>query len=110
MLGREREKEREFQREKTSHTRRWDLKVNEGSNIEKEIKYDNFKGKATTFFFTNFPESWNEKGFWNIFLKYGRVVDVFIPRKRNKAGKLFGFARFLNIMDSLLFEKKLNEI
>nr|GEX30681.1 hypothetical protein [Tanacetum cinerariifolium] len=29
------------------------------------------KGRSTTFFFTRFPESWNEKNLWEMFKKYG---------------------------------------
>ena len=41
-------------------------------------------GKATTFFFTNYPERWSEKMLWDRFKKHGRLIDVFVAKKRNK--------------------------
>nr|GFA43835.1 RNA-directed DNA polymerase, eukaryota, nucleotide-binding alpha-beta plait domain protein [Tanacetum cinerariifolium] len=34
---------------------------------------------------------------WNVFTAYGKVVDVYIPIKKSKAGKKFAFVRFLNV-------------
>ncbi|GLU11327.1 hypothetical protein SLE2022_280820 [Rubroshorea leprosula] len=39
-------------------------------------------GKA--FFFYNFPETCRAKDLWYHFQKYGRVVDVYVPGRRDK--------------------------
>ncbi|KAL8513660.1 hypothetical protein ACS0TY_012957 [Phlomoides rotata] len=65
---------------------------------------------TTSFFFTNFPDSWGSKDLWCIFRKYGNIRDVSIPSKRNKEGKKFGFARFGNVYDPVSFAKTLDSI
>ncbi|GKA88733.1 nucleotide-binding alpha-beta plait domain-containing protein [Tanacetum coccineum] len=39
---------------------------------------------ATTLFFTNFPDGWDAKELWMMFRKYGALVDVYIPNKKDK--------------------------
>ncbi|GJU54016.1 nucleotide-binding alpha-beta plait domain-containing protein [Tanacetum coccineum] len=68
------------------------------------------KGKSTTFFFTGFPESWNEKNLWEMFKKYGTVVDLYLAHRRTKVGTRFGFVRFINVGDISECEKKLRNI
>ncbi|KAL4574418.1 hypothetical protein LXL04_021249 [Taraxacum kok-saghyz] len=46
---------------------------------------DNLGGTATTFFITNFPEIWSDGEIWKALGAAGRIVDLFIPAKRNKA-------------------------
>nr|GEX81273.1 reverse transcriptase domain, reverse transcriptase zinc-binding domain protein [Tanacetum cinerariifolium] len=68
------------------------------------------KEKATTFFFTRFPDTWDEKTLWKLFSKYETVVDVFLAAKRTKVGTRFGFVRFIKVGTILAFEQKLGEI
>ncbi|GKB50952.1 RNA-directed DNA polymerase, eukaryota, partial [Tanacetum coccineum] len=39
------------------------------------------------------------KELWTVCKQYGTVVDAFIPDRRSKAGKRFGFVRFIKIFD-----------
>ncbi|GJX59691.1 RNA-directed DNA polymerase, eukaryota, reverse transcriptase zinc-binding domain protein [Tanacetum coccineum] len=39
------------------------------------------------------------KDLWNACKQYEHVVDAFIPNKRSKAGKRFGFVRFIKVFD-----------
>ncbi|GKA81261.1 RNA-directed DNA polymerase, eukaryota [Tanacetum coccineum] len=48
-------------------------------------------------FVTNFPEHFTARDLWNVFTAYGKVVDVYIPLKKSKAGKKFAFVRFLKV-------------
>ncbi|GJU35776.1 nucleotide-binding alpha-beta plait domain-containing protein, partial [Tanacetum coccineum] len=34
------------------------------------------KASASSFFFTNFPETWDSSALWKMFSRYGNVVDV----------------------------------
>ncbi|PWA81814.1 nucleotide-binding alpha-beta plait domain-containing protein [Artemisia annua] len=68
------------------------------------------RDKATSFFFTNFPETWDSTALWKMFDKYGKVVDVYIAFKRTKRGTRFGFVRFINIGDVGMFERRLKGI
>lgn len=45
-----------------------------------------------------------------MFMKWGRVVDVFIPNKKNKEGKSFGFVRFTEVAYPMELEKRLDQL
>ncbi|GLT87518.1 hypothetical protein SLE2022_055970 [Rubroshorea leprosula] len=42
-----------------------------------------FLEQATTFFFYDFPEDRSAKDLWFCFWSYGKVVDVYIPTRRD---------------------------
>nr|GEU58694.1 nucleotide-binding alpha-beta plait domain-containing protein [Tanacetum cinerariifolium] len=44
---------------------------------------------------TSVFDGYGAKDLWNTFKLYGHVVDVFIPDRRTKADKRFGFVRFI---------------
>nr|GEV87391.1 RNA-directed DNA polymerase, eukaryota [Tanacetum cinerariifolium] len=52
---------------------------------------------SISLFITNFPEFTLAKELFNACKQYGHVVDTFIPTKHLKAGKRFGFVRFINV-------------
>nr|GEW96380.1 RNA-directed DNA polymerase, eukaryota, reverse transcriptase zinc-binding domain protein [Tanacetum cinerariifolium] len=54
---------------------------------------------STSVFVANFPDSFGAKNLWNTCKQYGRVVDAYIPYRRSKAGKRFGFVRFIKVLD-----------
>nr|GEZ02441.1 RNA-directed DNA polymerase, eukaryota [Tanacetum cinerariifolium] len=60
-------------------------------------KEDDVAKISTTVYVTNFPESLSAKELFNSCKVYGYVVDSFIPTKRSKNGKRFGFVRFINM-------------
>src|ERR1044072_7245883 len=64
----------------------------------------------TTFFFSNVPDNYSEKAMWGIFQWWGRVWDVYMPRRLNRYGVRFGFVRFMDIGDSKALEKKMDAI
>ncbi|GKV19346.1 hypothetical protein SLEP1_g29624 [Rubroshorea leprosula] len=68
------------------------------------------QGQVESFFFYNFPEDWDAKALWYQFQNYGKVVDVFIPSKRDRRGKRFGFVRMLGEQDVKQLEERLNRI
>ncbi|PPD89730.1 hypothetical protein GOBAR_DD13332 [Gossypium barbadense] len=51
-------------------------------------------------FVDNIPDSMHWKGLCALFSYHGNVLDAFIPVKRNKDGKRFGFVRFAKIEDA----------
>lgn len=65
---------------------------------------------AVSFFFTNFPDDWDEQALWKMFLPWGKVIDGYIPRKRDKWGKRLGFVRFIYVQNSKVLEKELDQI
>nr|GEU32847.1 nucleotide-binding alpha-beta plait domain-containing protein [Tanacetum cinerariifolium] len=52
---------------------------------------------STSIFVTNFPDSFSAKDLFHTCKVYGHVVDSFIPVKRTKGGKRFGFVCFINV-------------
>nr|GEY56152.1 RNA-directed DNA polymerase, eukaryota, reverse transcriptase zinc-binding domain protein [Tanacetum cinerariifolium] len=62
-------------------------------------KGDDVQKISTSVFVTNFPVGYGAKDLWNTCKLYGHVVDVFIPDRRTKAGKRFGFVRFIKVLD-----------
>nr|GEV31673.1 RNA-directed DNA polymerase, eukaryota [Tanacetum cinerariifolium] len=70
--------------------------VMSGSQRSKE---DDVQKISTSVFVTNFPDGYGAKDLWNTCKLYGHVVDVFIPDRRTKAGKRFGFVRFIKVLD-----------
>lgn len=63
-----------------------------------------------TFYFTNFPESWGVEPLWKMFTRWGYVVDVYVPNKRNREGKMFGFVRFDRVSEVKELEDQLRMI
>nr|GFA37584.1 hypothetical protein CTI12_AA191580 [Tanacetum cinerariifolium] len=50
-------------------------------------------------FVTNFPDSFGSRDLWSLCEEYGKVVDLFIPNRKSKAGKRFAFVRFIRVDD-----------
>jgi RNA recognition motif-containing protein len=47
---------------------------------------------------------------WKIFVKFGSVSDVYIPKKVDKWGRKFGFVKFKDVRDADEMFKKLQEV
>ncbi|PWA92112.1 hypothetical protein CTI12_AA082540 [Artemisia annua] len=62
-------------------------------------KEDEVQRISTSVFVTNFPDQSSTKDLWNVCKQYGHVVDAFIPNRRSKIGKRFGFVRFIKVYD-----------
>src|ERR1044072_7250852 len=55
--------------------------------------------QTTSFFFTHFPDTYMAMDMWRIFQRWGRVWEVFIPARRDRNGKRFGFVKILDVID-----------
>jgi hypothetical protein len=53
----------------------------------------------TTFFISNFPEDVTTDDLWATFSNYWRVGEVYVPSRRDKFNRRFGFARFVEVED-----------
>ncbi|GJZ06340.1 RNA-directed DNA polymerase, eukaryota [Tanacetum coccineum] len=62
-------------------------------------KEDDLSRISTSIYVTNFPESYSAKELFHVCKQYGHVVDSFIPAKKSKDGKRFGFMRFINVFN-----------
>jgi hypothetical protein len=73
-------------------------KIHRNTNPE-VIGYRNQIDRTTSFFITNFPVDTNASDLWNLFSKYWKVGEVYIPNRLDRSGKRFGFARFEDVDD-----------
>nr|GEY05482.1 cytochrome P450 716B1-like [Tanacetum cinerariifolium] len=64
-----------------------------------EYLFDEVQKISTSIFVTDFPEYAKAKDLWNVCKQYGHVVDAFVPGRRTKKGKRFGFVRFIRVLD-----------
>ncbi|GKC04029.1 nucleotide-binding alpha-beta plait domain-containing protein [Tanacetum coccineum] len=62
-------------------------------------KEDDVAKISTSIFASNFPDSVSAKDLFHSCKQYGHVMDSFIPMKRLKDGKRFGFVRFINVFN-----------
>ncbi|GLU21016.1 hypothetical protein SLE2022_371820 [Rubroshorea leprosula] len=69
-----------------------------------------YLGQATLFFFYDFPEDSSAKDLWFCFWSYGKVADVYVPARRDRRGRRFGFVRMSEVSDVTDMERKLNQI
>ncbi|GJV36928.1 nucleotide-binding alpha-beta plait domain-containing protein [Tanacetum coccineum] len=62
---------------------------------DQRSKEDDVRMISTSIYVTNFPDHINAKELWRVCSQYGNVIDSFIPNRRSKNGKRFGFVRFI---------------
>ncbi|WJX63961.1 hypothetical protein P8452_48790 [Trifolium repens] len=65
---------------------------------------------TTTCYVNNLPEDIGEKEVERMFERWGKVVDVYIAKKRNKSGRFFGFVRFVGINDEKWLEGQFKDV
>nr|GEX87361.1 hypothetical protein [Tanacetum cinerariifolium] len=58
-------------------------------------KEDHVGHISISIFVTNFPDDVGSSDLWKVCEGYGKMVDLFIPNRRSKAGKRFAFVRFI---------------
>ncbi|GJT60190.1 RNA-directed DNA polymerase, eukaryota [Tanacetum coccineum] len=66
---------------------------------DRRSKEDDLQKISISIFVTNFPEQTNAKELWSICKQYGNVIDAYIPIRRSKIGKRFGFVQFIKVSD-----------
>ena len=76
----------------------------------KESNEEELRRLVTTFYVANLPEGWNSSRLWREFAGIGRLVDAFIPRKKDASGNSFGFVRLLKVSDLNGVLKSMNEL
>ncbi|KAE8691642.1 Small nuclear ribonucleoprotein family protein [Hibiscus syriacus] len=82
--------------------------VHEGTMESSTKVCSNDKSGCYTLFVDNLPEKIHWKRLGSLFRSHGRVLDAFIPNKRNSKGVLFGFIRFASIEEAKRATSKMN--
>lgn len=80
----------------------WDV-VNGGKKMANE-------GMVTSFFSTEFWDKWSAKDLFYELKEFGDLEEVFIPPRRDRRRKRYGFARFQNVKDGKMLAIKLDNI
>jgi RNA recognition motif-containing protein len=65
---------------------------------------------TTSFFITNFPDDATTGDLWKLFLKFGKVGEVYVPKKLDKRGRRFGFVKFKDVGDVEVLSEKLRDV
>ncbi|KAJ0752281.1 putative RNA recognition motif domain, nucleotide-binding alpha-beta plait domain superfamily [Helianthus annuus] len=65
---------------------------------------------ATTFFISNLPDGCTRDRLWEAFGFLDNLEDVFVPRKKDKAGNTFGFVKLSNVRDVASCMNSLKEV
>ncbi|KAI3750934.1 hypothetical protein L2E82_21855 [Cichorium intybus] len=81
-----------------------------GRRSNRKEDYEDVKKITTTFFVTNLPVSCSSSILWKSLMKYGYSVDAFVPEKKNKAGCVFAFVRFIKIQNVGAMVNTLNKV
>ncbi|XP_058740938.1 uncharacterized protein LOC131613268 [Vicia villosa] len=79
-------------------------------SIEKGGRREEGKSTTTTFFVTKFDDKWEARDLYHEFKELGDIDEVFIPNKKTRWGKKYGFARFFNVGDERVLEMKLDNL
>ncbi|KAL4592214.1 hypothetical protein LXL04_005201 [Taraxacum kok-saghyz] len=61
----------------------------------------------TSLYVSNVPVGIRKGELWKLFKPFGKVIDVYIPNKKNNAGSFFCFIKFTGIEDVSAFEQSL---
>lgn len=64
----------------------------------------------TSYFFTNIPDDFGEEAMWGVFKHWGKVWDIYIPPRRDKNGKRFGFVKFKDVLNAKALEESLKMV
>jgi hypothetical protein len=81
------------------------------ANGKKKTGYFHHLDQVTTsFFITNFPAEATTGDLWKLFQNYGRVGEVYIPKKLDKRGRRFGFVKFKEVEDAEMLSDQLRDV
>nr|GEU43524.1 RNA-directed DNA polymerase, eukaryota, reverse transcriptase zinc-binding domain protein [Tanacetum cinerariifolium] len=76
----------------------------------RKSKEDQTQHISKSIFVTNFPDHFSFHDLWRICDEYGKVIDVFMPNRKSKAGKRFAFVRYIKIENIERFVENLCEL
>ncbi|OMO62744.1 hypothetical protein COLO4_32924 [Corchorus olitorius] len=86
---------------------RWGRRLNNQGGRKHQFQ-GNHQSEVSTVFVNNIPPKVHWRWLTEIFQRYGDVMDVFIPQKRRKRDRKFGFVRFSIMDDARRASSRLN--
>ena len=66
------------------------------------------KDQVTMFFASNILRAEKKRALWKAFSKYGEATDNFMGVSSKKNGGIYGFVRFIGVVDPRSFEEVIN--
>ncbi|KAL7215492.1 hypothetical protein ACSBR1_027624 [Camellia fascicularis] len=80
-----------------------------GRQVRPNLWTDGRRAALITLFVDNLPESFSFRNLYDLFIKFGVVLDVYIPQKRRKSTNTrFGFVRYNCFVAATVAEQKAN--
>jgi hypothetical protein len=70
----------------------------------------NVDQSSTSFFVTNLPHECNLEDLWKVFGRFGRLGDVYIPKKVDKWGRKFAFVKFREVNEVEELSRRLEDV
>ncbi|GAB2301005.1 Probable RNA-binding protein 19 [Dionaea muscipula] len=101
---------RERRRESSARVDGGWIPVLRRSSMRSPVKSRGANGDLFTLFVDDIPDSTEQTGLSRMFAKFGVVKDAFIPRKRSKLGRRFGFVRYDCVVAAEVAIKQTNGI
>lgn len=81
-----------------------------GPGVRMPVPHNNRLEGVTSFFFSYFRDDYGRDELRSVFSRYGNVLEVFIPQRKDNLGNRFGFVRFLNVRNVNELKTTLNWI
>lgn len=66
--------------------------------------------EVTSFFITEFGDNWKARDLLFEMKELGEVIEVVIPSKMDRRGRMYGFVRFANVEDENMLAIKLDNV
>ncbi|XP_058764805.1 uncharacterized protein LOC131638270 [Vicia villosa] len=79
-------------------------------NHIKNVTFEMGNDGITTCYVNNLPDGVTRNEVERKFARWGKVTDVYIARKRNRSGRIFGFVRYAGIKNRIWLENQLKDI
>lgn len=82
----------------------------QNDNRAKRRNHEELNKVAITFFVSNLPRNCTSRMLWKALMNYGNIVDAYVLEKKDRAGEVFAFVRFIRVMDVAALECSLNKV
>ncbi|KAK1418758.1 hypothetical protein QVD17_27904 [Tagetes erecta] len=105
-----RQRKAEEQKKIKDSNKKEDLGWQNGLRRKKRYKEQKeFKNKVT-YFVTNLPNGCTREGLWAAYEQFDNLMYASVPPKKDRWGYTFGFLSFVDVLDPLVFQKKLEGV